>query len=140
MTVVIDASVAAKWLFLEAGSAEAEALLEKSERGELELIAPDLLVAEIASVIWQRIRRGDLDIRHGVALFEKFREAQIELWSLSELIDGALLLAIRHGHSVYDSLYVALSEQEGCELVTADRKLAAAFSPSFPRLRLLGAP
>jgi hypothetical protein len=33
---------------------------------------------------------------------------------------------------VYDCLYVALAEREGCELVTADTRLLATFKTTFP--------
>ena len=33
---------------------------------------------------------------------------------------------------VYDCLYVALAEQEGCELVTADDRLVRTLQPTFP--------
>jgi hypothetical protein len=33
---------------------------------------------------------------------------------------------------VYDCLYVALAEREGCELVTADSRLLATFKTTFP--------
>ena len=33
---------------------------------------------------------------------------------------------------VYDCLYVALAEREGCELVTADAKLLTSLGVTFP--------
>ncbi len=33
---------------------------------------------------------------------------------------------------VYDCLYVALAEREGCELVTADMRLVNGLGPQFP--------
>jgi len=33
---------------------------------------------------------------------------------------------------VYDCLYVALAEREGCELITADDKLVKNLQPHFP--------
>jgi predicted nucleic acid-binding protein len=33
---------------------------------------------------------------------------------------------------VYDCLYVALAEREGCELLTADQKLLNNLQPLFP--------
>lgn len=38
---------------------------------------------------------------------------------------------------VYDCLYVALAEREGCELVTADDKLVKSLKQSFPFIREL---
>ena len=54
--VVIDASVVIKLFFEEEHSAAAE----RSVRQGQELLAPDLIWAEAANVIWKRQRRGDL--------------------------------------------------------------------------------
>ena len=40
---------------------------------------------------------------------------------------------------MYDCLYVALAEREGCELVTADDKLVKKLGPTFPFLVPLAA-
>ena len=45
---VIDASVAVKWLVGEAHSKEAARILD----GEPNLIAPELLFAEVANALW----------------------------------------------------------------------------------------
>lgn len=55
MKWVIGASVAAKWLAPESDSPPAEALLDD------ELIAPDLLFAEVANTLWKKRQRGEMD-------------------------------------------------------------------------------
>ena len=42
----------------------------------------------------------------------------------------AIFSTTRQG--VYDCVYVALAEREGCEIVTADDKLVKRLQPSFP--------
>jgi len=44
----------------------------------------------------------------------------------------ALRIASQAGIGVYDCLYVALAEREGCELVTADVRLINSLQPSYP--------
>ena len=46
--LVIDASVAIKWVIEEAGTKEALALRRQA------LAAPDLLVAECANILWKK--------------------------------------------------------------------------------------
>ena len=53
MTVVVDASVALKWVIEEDGSEAAGALLLEEP-----LAAPDLLIVECANVLWAKARRG----------------------------------------------------------------------------------
>ena len=54
-TFVVDASIAIKWVVEEAGTTQALAL-----RKNARLIAPDLLVAECANILWKKTQRGEL--------------------------------------------------------------------------------
>ena len=54
--VVVDASVAAKWLVTESLSDKALALLG----GPDDLISPDLLLPEVGNILWKKARAGDL--------------------------------------------------------------------------------
>jgi predicted nucleic acid-binding protein len=53
-------------------------------------------------------------------------------WSLPDLLPRAYGIASHHRIAVYDCLYVALAERDGCELVTADDKLVRTLGPHFP--------
>ena len=59
-TLVVDCSVAAKWVLHEADSATALHLLDQQESGRVLLIAPDLLLIEFASLIAKRTRREQM--------------------------------------------------------------------------------
>jgi predicted nucleic acid-binding protein len=137
MTVVIDASVAAKWLFQESGADKARSLLEGARTGRLSLLAPELLPAEIASSLWKRVYREGLQVGEVTAHFARFKRVCPALVRISTLAEPALLLALQHGRSVYDCLYVALALETSSELVTADEKLHRALGPSVPQVRLL---
>ena len=50
------------------------------------------------------------------------------------LIPRAYDIASQARIGVYDCLYVALSEKENCQLVTADDKLIKALQTSFPQI------
>lgn len=54
----------------------------------------------------------------------------IEMYPSADLLPAALELAIGLDQSVYDCIYVALAVARGCELVTADEKLARALARS----------
>ena len=56
MTRVVDASVALRWFVEAPGSAAAAQLLSGRER----LIAPDLIVAEVANAAWKLARAGEI--------------------------------------------------------------------------------
>jgi predicted nucleic acid-binding protein len=45
-----------------------------------------------------------------------------------EMHNAALDLAVDYRHPVYDCLYLALANELGCKVITADRRFAAAFA------------
>ncbi len=137
MNLVVDASVAAKWLFVEPDTGKARAILDSAESGELQLLAPEILPAEIANSLWKRTQRGDLDSASALGLFDGFQNVEFKFCRVQELIGPALSIAFRHHHPVYDCLYVVLARREGCDLVTADERLYRAFAHDFARVHLL---
>jgi len=137
MNVVVDASVVAKWLFLETDTDKARALFTQSELGRIRLYAPELLVAEIVSVLSVRVTRQLLDAGEASTLYSRFQSSCPDLEPVSDLAPSALRLAVRFKHSAYDCFYVALAEKANCPLVTADQKLVRAFAPVFPQVCLL---
>ena len=137
MNLVIDASVAAKWLFVEPDTGKARTILDSVVSGELQLLAPDIILAEIANALWKRTQRGDLDSPEALGLFEAFQKVEFKYCEVQELIGPALSIAFRHHHPVYDCLYIVLARREGCDLVTADEKLYRAFAHIYPEVRLL---
>lgn len=60
LNVVVDSSVAIKWVLPEVLQAEANALRELWDEGQIHCWAPSLLFAEIASVFWKRARKNEL--------------------------------------------------------------------------------
>ena len=53
--LVIDASIAVKWVVEEDGTPQALML-----RQQAKLIAPDLLIAECANILWKKVQRNEL--------------------------------------------------------------------------------
>ena len=121
MGVVVDASVCAKWFFDEENRAEAMRLLESGE----ELLAPDLLAAELGSVVLRRCAGAEITEAHGVRTLGAFRNIGIDLRPTAELGVDALRIGLALRHSLYDCLYLALAQRERLPLVTADRRLRA---------------
>lgn len=124
MRVTVDASVAVKWLVAEDRRNEARALLGP----RIERYAPDLLPVECASAIWKKARRGE--VRSAAPFLDEIAKlsAVIRILPGKTLLREATETALRIGHPVYDSLYVACARRTGSVLVTADRKLARVVS------------
>lgn len=135
--IVVDASVAAKWVLDEPGSEAATALLDSSDP----LCAPDLLRIEGAGAISRRLRTGRLDPEEARERIESWLElvgrGVLELVPSGALIQAAADLSVELRHPLVDCLYVALAIQRSADLVTADAVLARRAAPSWPRVRLL---
>jgi len=119
MTLVVDASVAARW-FLSIEKADAAvALLTSGEQ----LIAPDFVVVELANAAWKATIFGNVPIETTGDFVKKSAGLFHELVPASELQDRAFEIALALKHPAYDCFYLALAEQRECQLVTADEKL-----------------
>lgn len=138
---VVDSSIAMKWLFSEADSAQAEALLlEWVDRGVV-VLAPPLLAYEVANGIHQHVRRGE------VAL-DDVPNLLIKLHSIGLILDnpvnaGLSTLAIRLAHQfglgpAYDTQFLALAELQDCEYWTADHNFWMTIHAVYSRVRWLG--
>lgn len=114
--MVVDASVAIKWLVSEVGTAEARTLLE----GDNDLLAPDHLLVECASTLTKRVRRGLLDPQRSALLLDDLLTSAVRIAPSQPLIWTAHSLAIELQASLYDCLYLALARKEGAVVVTAD--------------------
>ena len=115
--LVIDASVAVKWVIEEEGTKEALAL-----RGRA-LAAPDLLIAECANILWKKVRRNELSEQEAAFAAGLLARADIELVAMRPYLETAVRIALALDHPAYDCIYIALAEAEGLRFVTADASL-----------------
>lgn len=136
-TLVVDCSVAAKWVLDEPGHAGAVDLLRRDSSGEIALIAPDLLLAEFASLIAKRVRRRLMQSNEANDAFQLMKASAPVLFETRALLEGAFELAIATQLSVWDSVYLALAIEIDCPMITADRRLFRGHSPRHPAIRLL---
>jgi predicted nucleic acid-binding protein len=139
--LVVDASVAIKWLppfQQEPLAPEAEILLDQWDQGTIDLIAPDLIWAEIANVHWRAVRHNKCSIGDAQASLAIMLQQNISTVPSKPFIDLALRIALLHGRSASACLYVALAVTLKTELITADEKLANALAGYLP-VKWLGA-
>ena len=119
LPVIIDASVALKWVLDEDDSVLARSLATR------ELAAPDLLWSECANGLWRWVRRGVLSGSVARERFVALRHAPVALTPTGEVLDRALMLAIQLSHPVYDCMYLALALRRRMQVVSADRRFVS---------------
>ncbi len=115
--LVIDASVAVKWVIEEEGTTEALALRDRA------LAAPDLLIAECANILWKKVRRNELSEQEALFAAGLLARADIELMAMRPYLEAAVRIAVALDHPAYDCIYIALAEAEELRFVTADMSL-----------------
>lgn len=127
MKYVLDASVAVKWVLPEADSAKAISLRDDYATGIHELIAPDVFKVEAAHALTRAERRGLLQHGEAISRMVSLMQSRPHLSPFSSLLPRAMEISSQMRIGVYDCLYVALSEREGCKIVSADQRLLALF-------------
>jgi predicted nucleic acid-binding protein len=130
----LDASVAAKWLLdHEPYAQEAKSLLRSYHSGKVLFLAPDFFWLEIGNVFWKAVRQRRVP-RAAAKDYLVDLPSSVSISTVSSLIlrEHALLIALDHNRSVYDSSYLALAATSGFPMITADERLVRALGSRFP--------
>ena len=135
MTVVVDASLALKWVLQEEHTEEALSLWDIWQAAAEVVIAPPIFRSEVTNALHQYVRRGHVTRKDGSEALESLlslvavREPP-ELYQRALTLAGELVLG-----ATYDTLYLALAESAACEMWTADMRFVRSAQPRFPQLR-----
>jgi len=123
MRFVLDSNIALKWVLPEADSAKAIALRDDFRSKVHELISPDILPVEVAHALTRAERKGILQPGEAAVRLSRVLHFSPVFHPFISLLPRAVELSSQTRTGVYDCLYVALAEQEQCEVVTADQRL-----------------
>jgi predicted nucleic acid-binding protein len=135
MRYALDASVALKWELPEPDSSNANRLRDDFRNRVHDLIVPDSFILEVAHGLAKAERQGR--IPDAEKLWLDVMTTCPDLHPFQPLMLRAVQISRQARIGVYDCLYVALAEREGCELVTADDRLIRSLQPTFPFLTSL---
>ena len=122
MRLVLDSNVAIKWRLPEEDSEKAIAIKDSYVNGFNELIAPDIFPAEVGHALSRAERKGILKSPQAAEGLKDILLVAPKLYAYIPLLPRAMELSSATRTSVYDCLYVSLSERENCPLLTADKK------------------
>jgi len=117
---IVDASIIVKWFSKEDQSVEAVELRDRHINGEVELVVPELVFMETLNALrYKKLKPKILD-----KINKDLWNVQLEVVGLSDyLLSKAIEFSIRNDLSIYDAVYVALSQVYEAEFITADKKL-----------------
>jgi predicted nucleic acid-binding protein len=116
----------------EADSAKAIRLRDEYKNGVHQLLAPDIFTPEIANALASAERQGRIKAGESAIFLHDILRAAPATHSTPPLLPRAMVLDITTRRAVYDCIYLALAEGEGCELVTADDQFARGLRTSYP--------
>jgi predicted nucleic acid-binding protein len=119
VNLVVDASVAVKWVVEEEDRNRARALLLAGNT----LIAPAFILIEAANVLGIKVARRQMERQHAVRGLDTIKNALAECVPDEQLAAEALQIAMKLNHPAYDCTYLACAAQRGAAFVTADKKL-----------------
>ncbi|MBI3961872.1 MAG: type II toxin-antitoxin system VapC family toxin [Deinococcus sp.] len=138
-SVVVDASLAVKWVLKEPYTVEAMALLAEWERQQCRILAPSLLAFEVANALYKRVSRGELALDVVKRALDDFLPVGPALSREPATHRRAFELAHQFSRPTsYDAHYLALAERQGCECWTADERLWNAVREKLSWVRWIG--
>lgn len=127
MRLILDSCVGVKWVLPETDSSKALALRADIRRNVHKVLAPDIFGVEVAHALTKAQRQGRMSEADVYALWFSVMRDRPEMFSHLPLMPRAISLATANRIGIYDCLYVALCEQEQCQIVSADAKLTRIF-------------
>jgi predicted nucleic acid-binding protein len=132
MRYVLDSSVGFKWGVTENDSDKALRLRDDARAGLHSFLAPDFFPVELAHSITRAERQKRITPAEGAAFVTAALTDLPTLLNSVPLLARAYALSSAERTGLYDCVYVALAEREGCELVTADDRLVKNLGQLFP--------
>jgi predicted nucleic acid-binding protein len=139
---VLDASVVARFWFSEQDVELADAayaFLRARAEGRIELHAPDLMLVEVGNALWKMARFQGWPLAAARSAASQLPGLGFELHPAERDLVAAVDIALDHGVTVYDALYVSLARRLGAPLYTTDQRLVRSVGRDFPEVRPLTA-
>ena len=137
MRLVLDSSIAAKWVLPESDAAKALALRDDIRKNVHEVLAPDVFPIEVGHALTRAERQGRVSQADGLSLWTEVMKDCPQLFASLPLMPKAYALSSQTRIGIYDALYLRLSEEEQCKMVSADNRLITLFPSQVISLSLL---
>lgn len=132
MRYVLDSSTAFKWVVPEKDSDKALRLRADFQAAIHEFLAPDFFPGEVAHALTRAERQGRITPGEAIDLWSDVMTTPPQLVPSLPLIHRAIAISSQTRVGVFDCLYLALAEREGCEFVTADSRVVNTLHKDYP--------
>jgi predicted nucleic acid-binding protein len=126
-----------KWAPAEPDSDKALRLRDDLRTSVHELLSPDIFTVEASHALTRAERQVRIPIGQARRLFLDILTTPPLVFPFQPFLLRAIDISSTMRIEVYDCIYVALAEQEKCELATADAALVRTLQPTFPFIRAL---
>ena len=139
--VVVDTSIALKWVLEEVDSDKADTLLAEWIKKGMLIIAPDLLAYEITNALYRKVRKGEITLDRAKEALAEISLAEIEFDFSPDFALSTRAIELANHFNIpatYDSHYLALAERKGCELWTADLRMWNSVKGKLDWVRWMG--
>ncbi|MBN1850227.1 MAG: type II toxin-antitoxin system VapC family toxin [Deltaproteobacteria bacterium] len=98
-----------------------------AQRGDADVLVPELALAEVAQVIWKKEQMGYINSAEANEIISAMLELPIEVVGHFDLILESLTIARQHKLTIYDSIFLALARKKKATLITANLQLKKVF-------------
>lgn len=124
---IIDASIAAKWIFYEKDSDQAEIFLKKIDT----MLVPYLFLIEMSSIISKKVRKRELSISEALEKRKELEDLNFQVFSEKAILKLAFDISISLPITIYDANYLALAIKKEGKLYTSDNRLVNGLSTTI---------
>jgi predicted nucleic acid-binding protein len=137
--ICVDASLALKLVLSEPDSESVQGEWQNWIRAGVEIVAPDLLIYETASVLRNRVYRKEITQREADEALHILAALDVIYYQPAGIREMAWELARRFNRPTgYDAFYLALAQEEGCPFWTGDKRLYNTVKSQLKWVHVLG--
>ncbi len=117
---ILDASVIVKWFAEEISTDKALKLKEEYLSEKIDIIIPEFAFLEVLN----SLRYKKNNERGLLKISKDLFNIDFKVEKINEIIlNKAVSISMQYNITIYDSVYIALSQIYGCPLITADKEL-----------------
>lgn len=121
--IIIDASVAAKWLLSDEADFIADSIKRAFVDRQITVAVPIFIFYEVNNLLKSAVLSNRISSQDSLDFCENFLNLNFNIHSSKLLLKNTLRTALKLEISSYDASYIALAEYLQIPLYTADEKL-----------------